>query len=134
MSAAAICMTLHSLSVKITSPSYFGLREVRLDGHKFRINGRSVFQRLVLDQGFYPDGIYTAPSDEALENDIKLSLAVGFNGARLHEKIFEERFLYHADRLGYIVWGEFPNWGLDSSYADSVYGFTGVDGRDPPRF
>ena len=102
--------------------SYFGLREVRLDGHKFRINGRSVFQRLVLDQGFYPDGIYTAPSDEALENDIKLSLAVGFNGARLHEKIFEERFLYHADRLGYIVWGEFPNWGLDSSYADSVYG------------
>ena len=68
------------------------------------------------------DSIYTAPSDEALENDIKLSLAVGFNGARLHEKIFEERFLYHADRLGYIVWGEFPNWGLDSSYADSVYG------------
>lgn len=46
---------------------YFGLREVRLDGHKFRINGRSVFQRLVLDQGFYPDGIYTAPSDEALD-------------------------------------------------------------------
>lgn len=102
--------------------SYFGLREVRLDGHKFLINGKSVFQRLVLDQGFYPDGIYTAPSDEALENDIKLSLAVGFNGARLHEKIFEERFLYHADRLGYIVWGEFPNWGLDPSYADSVYG------------
>ncbi|MCF2651475.1 beta-galactosidase [Anaeromassilibacillus senegalensis] len=102
--------------------SYFGLREVRLDGHKFLINGKSVFQRLVLDQGFYPDGIYTAPSDEALENDIKLSLAVGFNGARLHEKIFEERFLYHADRLGYIVWGEFPNWGLDPSYADSIYG------------
>lgn len=102
--------------------SYFGLREVRLDGHKFRINGRSVFQRLVLDQGFYPDGIYTAPDDEALQNDIKLSLAVGFNGARLHEKIFEERFLYHADRLGYLVWGEFPNWGLDSSYADSIYG------------
>lgn len=102
--------------------SYFGLREVRLDGHKFRINGRSVFQRLVLDQGFYPDGIYTAPDDKALQNDIKLSLAVGFNGARLHEKIFEERFLYHADRLGYLVWGEFPNWGLDSSYADSIYG------------
>ena len=102
--------------------SYFGLREVRLDGHKFRLNGKSIFQRLVLDQGFYPDGIYTAPSDEALENDIRLSLAVGFNGARLHEKIFEERFLYHADRLGYIVWGEFPNWGLDPSYADSIYG------------
>ena len=102
--------------------SYFGLRQVRLDGHKVLINGKSVFQRLILDQGFYPDGIYTAPSDADLVRDIELSLAVGFNGARLHEKIFEERFLYHADRLGYIVWGEFPNWGLDHSYADSIYG------------
>jgi len=103
--------------------SYFGLREVRLDGHKFLINGKSVFQRLVLDQGFYPTGIYTAPSDADLKGDIELSLAVGFNGARLHEKIFEERFLYHADKMGYIVWGEFPDWGLDHSYADNIYGF-----------
>ena len=103
--------------------SYFGLRQVRLEGMKFLINGKSVFQRLVLDQGFYPDGIYTAPSDAALKKDIELSLAVGFNGARLHEKIFEERFLYHADKLGYIVWGEFPDWGLDHSYADNIYGF-----------
>ena len=51
--------------------SYFGLRNVKLDDYKFLINGKSVFQRLVLDQGFYPDGIYTAPNDEALENDIK---------------------------------------------------------------
>ncbi len=102
--------------------SYFGLREVRLDGMKFLINNKSVFQRLVLDQGFYPDGIYTAPTDDALINDIKMSMAVGFNGARLHEKIFEERFLYHADRLGYIVWGEYPDWGLDHSYLDNVYG------------
>jgi len=101
--------------------SYFGLREVMLDGYKFLINGKSVFQRLVLDQGFYPDGIYTAPTDEALIRDIELSLEVGFNGARLHEKIFEERFLYHADRLGYIVWGEYPDWGLDHSLTDSVY-------------
>ncbi len=102
--------------------SYFGLREVRLDGYKFLINGKSVFQRLVLDQGFYPDGIYTAPSDEALAKDIQLSLNVGFNGARLHEKIFEERFLYHADKMGYLVWGEYPDWGLDHSYADNIYG------------
>lgn len=101
--------------------SYFGLREVMLDGHKFLINGKSVFQRLVLDQGFYPDGIYTAPSDEALENDIKLSVACGFNGARLHEKVFEERFLYHADKMGYIVWGEYPDWGLDHTRKDSIY-------------
>lgn len=95
--------------------SYFGLRDIRIDGYKVLINGKSVFQRLVLDQGFYADGIYTAPSDEALEKDIRLSLAVGFNGARLHQKVFESRFLYHCDRLGYIVWGEFGNWGLDYS-------------------
>ena len=101
--------------------SYFGLRDIRLEGKKFLINGKSVFQRLVLDQGFYPDGIYTAPSDQELCADIKRSQALGFNGARLHEKVFEERFLYHCDKLGYIVWGEYPNWGLDHSYADSIY-------------
>lgn len=101
--------------------SYFGLRDIRLEGKKFLINGKSVFQRLVLDQGFYPDGIYTAPSDQELRADIERSKALGFNGARLHEKVFEERFLYHCDKLGYIVWGEYPNWGLDHSYADSIY-------------
>lgn len=105
-----------------TVKSYFGLRSICLDGHKFLINKKSVFQRLILDQGFYPDGIYTAPSDNELVADIERSLAMGFNGARLHEKVFEERFLYHCDRLGYIVWGEYPNWGLDHSYADSIYG------------
>ena len=101
--------------------SYFGLREVKLDGQKFLINGKSVFQRLVLDQGFYPDGIYTAPTEEAMIKDIQISLDVGFNGARLHEKIFEPRFLYHCDKMGYIVWGEYPNWGLDHSNPNIVY-------------
>lgn len=91
--------------------SYAGLRSVTLDGNHVYINDKPVFQRLVLDQGFYPDGILTAPSDEVLENDIKISIAAGFNGARLHQKVFEERFLFHADHLGYIVWGEFPDWG-----------------------
>ena len=101
--------------------SYFGLRSLQLEGYKFLINGKSVFQRLILDQGFYPDGIYTAPSDEALQNDIELSLAMGFNGARLHEKVFEERFLYHCDKKGYVVWGEYANWGLDHSKPESVF-------------
>ncbi|MDR3707556.1 MAG: glycoside hydrolase family 2 TIM barrel-domain containing protein [Capsulimonadaceae bacterium] len=91
--------------------SYAGLRGVSIHGKKIKINGQSVFQRLVLDQGYYPDGIMTAPSDAALISDIKLSMEAGFNGARLHQKVFEERFLYHADRLGYIVWGEFADWG-----------------------
>lgn len=93
--------------------SYFGLRQVAMRGRAFTINGKPVFGRFVLDQGFYPDGIYTAPSDEALRKDIEYGLELGFNGARLHEKIFEERYLYHADRMGYLVWGEFPNWGYD---------------------
>lgn len=91
--------------------SYAGLRSVTIDGSAVKINGAPVFQRLVLDQGYYPDGIMTAPTDEALLRDIELSLDAGFNGARLHQKVFEERFLYHADRLGYLVWGEFADWG-----------------------
>ena len=90
--------------------SYSALRSVAIHGRKVLINGSPVFQRLVLDQGYYPDGIMTAPSDEALRRDIELSMAAGFNGARLHQKVFEERFLYHADTLGYLVWGEFADW------------------------
>lgn len=100
--------------------SYFGLRNIRLDGFKFLINEKSVFQRLVLDQGFYKKGIYTAPSDEDLLNDIKISMALGFNGARLHQKVFDPRFLYFCDQMGYIVWGEYANWGLDYSNPKSV--------------
>ena len=91
--------------------SYTALRAVSIDGKAIRLNGEVVFQRLVLDQGYYPDGIMTAPTDAALRGDIELSMAAGFNGARLHQKVFEERFLYHADRLGYLVWGEFGDWG-----------------------
>ncbi len=92
--------------------SYFGLRHVDLRENAFCLNGKKVFGRWVLDQGFYPDGIYTAPSEEALKKDIELGIQLGFNGARLHEKIFEERYLYWADKLGYLVWGEHANWGL----------------------
>ncbi len=91
--------------------SYAGLRSVSIEGKAITLNGQKLFQRLVLDQGYYPDGIMTAPSDEALRRDIELGMAAGFNGARLHQKVFEERFLYHADRMGYLVWGEFADWG-----------------------
>ncbi len=93
--------------------SYMGLRSVYLKDNAFYLNGRPVFMRLVLDQGYYPDGIYTAPSEEALKQDIEISMGLGFNGARLHQKVFEPRFLYLADKMGYMVWGEHANWGLD---------------------
>ncbi len=97
--------------------SYFGLRTISFDGMKCLINGKSVFQRLILDQGFYPDGIYTASCDEELKKDIERSMAMGFNGARLHQKVFEQRFLYWADKLGYICWGEMASWGIDPKNA-----------------
>lgn len=95
--------------------SYFGLREIRIVGNRILLNNESRFLRLVLDQGYYPDGIYTASSDEALKRDIEISKAMGFDGARLHQKVFEPRFLYWADRLGYLVTGEFPDWGMELS-------------------
>ena len=100
--------------------SYAGMRSVTLDGYAFKINGKSVFQRQVLDQGYYADGLMTAPSDEALVEDIRLAMKAGFNSARLHQKVFEERFLYHADRLGYLVWGEFGDWGVRHQVERSI--------------
>ncbi|MFO7955558.1 MAG: glycoside hydrolase family 2 TIM barrel-domain containing protein [Candidatus Brocadiia bacterium] len=87
-----------------------GLRSFRTDGRKFLLNGEPIFLRTVLDQGFYPDGIYTAPSADALAADIDHSMAFGFNGARLHEKVFEPLFLHMCDRKGYLVFGEYADW------------------------
>jgi len=103
--------------------AYFGLRSFAVTKEGFFLNGKYVFGRFVLDQGFYPDGIYTAPTDEALRRDIEDSMALGFNGARLHQKVFEPRFLYHADKLGYMLWGENGNWGWDHSDDMNVYNF-----------
>ena len=122
---------LYDLSFKLTKDGktdlldgYFGLREVALTREKgLMINGKTVFGRFVLDQGFNPEGIITAPDDAQLIFDIEASMACGFNGARLHQKVFEPRFLYHADRLGYMVWGETGNWGLDHTLSDAIYNF-----------
>ena len=84
-------------------------------GYDFVLNGRPVFQKLILDQGYYPDGIYTASSVQAMQRDIDLALDLGFNGARLHQKVFDPRFLYLCDKSGYMVWGEFASWGVDYS-------------------
>lgn len=104
-----------------TVNGYFGLREVSLTKEKgLQINGKTVFGRFVLDQGFYPDGVITAPSDDALKFDVEASISCGFNGARLHQKVFEPRFLYHADTHGYMVWGEAGNWGLDTTKFENL--------------
>lgn len=100
--------------------SYFGLRTTEYRGMDFLINGQPVFQRLVMDQGFYPEGIYTPPSMEMVRQDIQRGKRLGFNGARLHEKVFDPQSLYEYDKAGYMVWGEFPSWGIDYSKLDGL--------------
>ena len=91
--------------------SYAGLRKFHIEGNKFYLNNKPIFLRMVLDQGYYPDGAWTAPTDADLKNDIQLSIDAGFNSARLHQKVFEPRFHYWADKLGYLTWAEFSDWG-----------------------
>lgn len=93
--------------------AYAGMRKAELRNGQFFLNNRPYYQRLVLDQGYYPDGQWTAPTDEALKHDIEMSKRAGFNGARLHQKVFEQRYFYWADHLGYLTWGESPSWEMD---------------------
>jgi beta-galactosidase/beta-glucuronidase len=91
------------------------MRTVRISSREVLLNDEPVYLKLVLDQGFYPDGVYTAPTDATLRRDIELAMAAGYNGARLHQKVFEPRFLTWADRMGYLCWGEAPDWGVNLS-------------------
>jgi len=86
--------------------AYAGLREIAIRGREILLNGRPVYQRQVLDQGYWPDGLYTAPSDAALRRDVELTKRLGFNGARKHQKVEDPRWLYWCDRLGLLVWDE----------------------------
>ncbi|MEH0688645.1 beta galactosidase jelly roll domain-containing protein [Vibrio cholerae] len=86
--------------------SYFGMRKIHTENGMVYLNNKPYYQKLVLDQGYWPDGLMTAPDDEALKQDILLSKQMGFNGCRKHQKVEEARFLYWADKLGYLVWGE----------------------------
>lgn len=75
----------------------------------FRLNGDPLFQALVLDQGYWPDTGITAPTQDALKQDIVLAKAMGFNGCRKHQKVEDPAFMYWADKLGFLVWGEIAN-------------------------
>ncbi|MCC6070002.1 glycoside hydrolase family 2 protein [Massilia sp. GCM10020059] len=92
-----------------TVKSYTALRSVNINRDRFMLNGRPYPLRLVLDQGYWPDTLLTAPSDEALRRDVELAKAMGFNGVRKHQKIEDPRYLYWADKLGLLVWEEMPS-------------------------
>ncbi|MCD8312890.1 MAG: beta-glucuronidase [Bacteroidales bacterium] len=103
--------------------SYAGMRKISIVGNKIYLNNEPRYLRFVLDQGFYPEGTWTAPSDEALRHDIEMSMAAGFNGARLHQKMFEPRFHYWADRLGYLTWAECASWGANVNRVGTARNF-----------
>ncbi|MDD7370091.1 MAG: glycoside hydrolase family 2 TIM barrel-domain containing protein [Firmicutes bacterium] len=86
--------------------SYFAMRDIRIDGPNILLNGRPLYQRLILDQGYWKDSHLTPPSEEALIEDIDKIHALGYNGLRKHQKTEDERFLYWCDVKGMLVWSE----------------------------
>jgi len=86
--------------------SYFGLRKIHTENGKVYLNNRPYYQKLVLDQGYWRGGLLTAPTDDDLKEDIQLAKEMGFNGCRKHQKVEDPRFLYWADTMGFLVWGE----------------------------
>lgn len=89
--------------------SYVGLRSVELRNGTMNLNGKPTFMKMVLAQGYWPEGYLAAPSDEALRADVEWAKSFGFNGIRMHQKIEDPRWLYWCDKLGMMVWGEMPN-------------------------
>ena len=102
--------------------TYFGMRKVSIENGRFLLNNREYYQKLVLDQGYWEQSLLTAPSDEDFIKDIRLTKAMGFNGVRKHQKVEDPRYLYHADRLGLLVWGEIgAAYVYSREYAHRIY-------------
>lgn len=130
---------LYDLSVTLGEDrveSYFGMRkmEVRADRggvKRLFLNGEPYFQSGLLDQGYWPDGLYTAPSDEALIYDIQTAKAMGFNLLRKHIKVEPMRWYYHCDRLGMLVWQDMPSGGGKYRFSTITLPLvTGIHRRD----
>ena len=130
---------LYDLSVTLGEDrveSYFGMRkmEVRADRggvKRLFLNGEPYFQSGLLDQGYWPDGLYTAPSDEALIYDIQTAKAMGFNLLRKHIKVEPMRWYYHCDRLGMMVWQDMPSGGGKYRFSTITLPLvTGIHRRD----
>lgn len=112
---------LYQGNVEDTVASYFAMREIRIDGSNILLNGHPIYQRLILDQGYWKDSHLTPPSEEALVEDIDKIHALGYNGLRKHQKIEDERFLYWCDVKGMLVWSEMAAAYQYSDYAVSEF-------------
>ena len=111
------CPNLYDLDIRLylsgelvdAVRSYFGMRKISIQGDRILLNNKPYYQKLILDQGYWPDSLLTPPSDAAIRYDIEMAKKFGFNGARKHQKIEDPRYYYWADRLGLLVWGEMPS-------------------------
>ena len=89
--------------------TYFGMRKIEVRNGRVFLNNHPLYQRLILDQGYWPDSLLTPPSDEAIRADIEWTQKFGYNGARKHQKVEDPRYYYWADKMGLLVWGEIPS-------------------------
>ncbi len=116
---------------------YFALRTFRAEKGRLLLNGKPVFLTGLLDQGYWPESLYTPPSDEAMIYDIETARSLGFNVLRKHVKVEPDRWYYHCDRLGMLVWQDIPNGGAPYSFLwTALLPFLGihVSDRDYGRF
>ena len=95
--------------------SYFGMRKISVKGNRILLNNEPYYLKMALDQGYYPDGLYTAPSDSDLRRDVEAAKRLGLNGVRKHQLAADPRYLYWCDKLGLLVWGEMGDWGMPLS-------------------
>lgn len=101
--------------------SYFGVRSIDIADGKIYLNGKELYQKLALDQGYWRESLLTPPDEQALINDILDMSAMGFNGVRKHQKVEDERYLYYADIMGFIVWAEMPSMYLNTEKSRSTF-------------
>ena len=119
-----------------TVRTYFGMRKVEVKDGYVLLNNQVIYQRLVLDQGYWPKSLLTPPSDDAIREDIEWTKRFGYNGARKHQKIEDPRYYYWADKLGLLVWGEMPsaydfNGDMVANMADTMLEFINRDFNHP---
>ena len=115
---------------------WFGMRHVEVKNGQVLLNHQPIYQRLVLDQGYWPESLLTPPSDEAIRRDVQWIKDLGFNGVRKHQKMEDPRFYHWCDRMGLLVWGELPspyeyNQDMLGNVMDSMLDFIRRDFNHP---
>lgn len=132
----AVIRILDGDTVQDEVSTYFGMRKVEVKDGWVLLNNVPLYQRLVLDQGYWPESLLTPPSDEAIKADVEWAKKLGYNGARKHQKVEDPRYYYWADKLGLLVWAEVPaayefSSEMVANLSDTLTGFIERDFNHP---